>query len=357
MRVRKIPTDPFRDSFEERSLPNRQQKLSRVAASAAASHREEPKTTHTSPREQGQSLPKRRAVSSKIAAPQTIQPGSVRSIQTLGSFVQKNLIYILSVVIVVGVVALGIVIFAPVLSGEISDEMAEERYVSPYDWSRLSKSDGKLSYMVNGKEKSRLGIDVSENQHTIDWNAVAADDIDFAMIRLGYRGATAGDLYLDERYEENMEGARAVGIKRGVYFFSQATTPEEAREEADFVLRYLKGEKLDYPIAFDSEEKVIGISRARTQGLSVAEMTAIAEAFCDRIEQAGYNTIVYGNRNDISRYKRSSMEKRGVWWAEYGMPAPTGKIDFTMWQYTNTGKVDGIEGDVDMNIDLTNVLN
>ena len=239
---------------------------------------------------------------------------------------------------------------------DASEQNRAATYVSPYDWKNLVREDSRWAYVVDGQVKSRLGIDVSENQHEIDWDLVANDGIDFAMIRLGYRGTSEGDLYLDAHYWDNLDGARAAGIDCGLYFFSQAINEEEAREEAEFVLTYLNGTPLEYPIAFDSEEVALGIGEARTAGLSKEQMTAIAEAFCQRIEQDGYTAMVYGNASDISRYRRAAMERRLVWWAEYGSPMPLANIDIAFWQYSNEGQVDGISTYVDMNMDLRGAL-
>lgn len=275
---------------------------------------------------------------------------------TLRGFIMKNFIYILGVVVVACLVGLGIVVAAPFIAGDRDGALDGETYVSPYDWTQLRHEGDRFAYVVDGQIRSRFGIDVSENQHAIDWNAVAADGVEFAMIRLGYRGATAGDLYLDEQYWANMDGARNVGIDVGVYFFSQANTPEEAIEEAEYVLTYLNGIPLEYPVAFDSEERVLGISKSRTSGLDNAQMTAIAKAFCDRIAEAGYDTIVYGNAADLARYRRSYLENEKIWWAEYGIVAPTAKVDMTVWQYSNTGRVAGIQNEVDLNLDLSHAL-
>lgn len=266
--------------------------------------------------------------------------------------------YILGVCVVVAVVTIGILVAAPIfLNSEDGERLQESMYVTPYDWSLLQAEGSQLRYVENGEVKSRIGIDVSENQHWIDWESVAKDGIEFAMIRLGYRGATEGDMYVDEYFEANMAGAEAVGIDRGIYFFSQAKTPDEAIEEADFVLEHLGDRQLQYPIAYDSEERIIGVSESRTTGLEKAEMTAIADAFYQRIADAGYEVLIYGNAHDMSRYRRSSLDNKEVWWAEYGVAAPTNKLDIVLWQYTNVGHVAGIEGDVDMNLDLRAVFN
>ncbi len=274
--------------------------------------------------------------------------------QTLGEFIGNNIVYILSVLAVALIVLLlvfGVRAFSDLTSGQNPDE-----YVSPYDWSKIDNSTDHYAYVVNGEVKSRLGIDVSEYDHEIDWNAVANDGIEFAIIRLGYRGATEGDLYLDEYYEQNLSGAKAAGLDCGVYFFSQAITTEEAIEEADFVLANLNGASLEYPIAYDFES-VSGVGSTRTNGLSNEELTAIADAFCDRIEQGGYRTLVYGNSRDLRSYDVDATTGRGIWWAEYGVDSPSHWLDIVMWQYASDGHVQGMSTGVDMNLDLSNVLN
>ena len=275
------------------------------------------------------------------------------------AFLRRNIVYIACVVAVIAVFVVGLLVLRVVLPAVnvIGDHAAEEAgYVSPYDWTKLDRSDGRFRYVVDGQVKSRLGVDVSENQHDIDWGAVASDGIDFAMIRLGYRGATEGDLYLDGYYQRNLDGARAAGLGCGVYFFSQAVTVEEAVAEADFVLEHLNGTPLEYPIAFDSETVSLSHEVSRTADLSNDAMTAIAEAFCNRVKAAGYRPMIYGNRIDLSRYHYSSLEQNPIWWAEYGAVAPTNNIDIDLWQYANDGSVAGIPTSVDMNIDVSNAV-
>ena len=170
--------------------------------------------------------------------------------------------------------------------GSLTEEQKEAAYQSPYTWSNLDRSDGRYVYKQDGKVLSRLGIDVSENQGEIDWFQVARDGIDFAVIRVGYRGTSTGGIFLDDYFEENIDSAQYVGLDTGVYFFSQATTVAEAQEEADFVLEKLAGRQLQYPVVYDCEEVAAGAGKSRTGGLSRDEMTACAKAFCARVEQA-----------------------------------------------------------------------
>ena len=269
---------------------------------------------------------------------------------------QNNWKYILLVVaVVVVLIALiaGIRSCSSSSSEGNSAKQTQSSYQSPYTWSNLDRSGGLYTYTVDGQKLSRVGVDVSENQGDIDWEAVAASGVDYSYVRLGYRGTTEGDIYLDSNYFANMDGSISAGLDTGVYFFSQATTPDEAREEAEYVLTILNGLDMDLPIAFDSEENAAGAGSSRTSSLSDEEMTAVAQAFCQAIEDGGYKAIVYGNTSDLSRYDISTLEKYGVWYAEYGAPTPGLQADFLMWQYTNEGQVDGISTSVDINLDLT----
>ena len=277
--------------------------------------------------------------------------------KNLREFIRRNIVYIAACAAVVALVTVAIFVVhafqSPAEADVAEEESANAAYTSPYDWTKLDRSNGRFQYIVDDQVKSRLGIDVSESQHVIDWASVASDGIDFAMIRLGYRGSTEGGLYLDEQYWTNLDGARDAGLDCGVYFFSQAVNVEEAEEEADYVLERLNGAPLECPIGFDSEALAVGLESSRTEDLTNDEMAAIAEAFCNRVGEAGYRSIVYGNAFDLSRYSRTTLEQTPIWWAEYDTPVPSASIDFELWQYSHTGTVAGIETSVDMNIDLS----
>ena len=206
---------------------------------------------------------------------------------------------------------------------------------------------GRVTYEVDGR-RAKTGIDVSSHQKDIDWRAVAADGIDFAIIRLGRRGYTEGGLFPDGTFAQNLQGALDAGVEVGVYFFSQAVTPQEAEEEADFVLEALSGREQTFLVAYDWEN--IPGDDARTDGLSGAEMTRCAAAFCKRIKAGGFRPAVYFNRTQgYLRYDLRELEEYELWLAEYGT-APDFYYHFDLWQYSQSGKVDGIEGDVDLNL-------
>lgn len=234
----------------------------------------------------------------------------------------------------------------------LSPFSSQQKVPSPYDWSNLKTDEsGRLSYVQNGQTISRTGIDVSSHQQQINWSSVAQDGVSFVYIRLGYRGSSEGTLHVDDFFTQNLSGAKNAGIDIGVYFFSQAITEEDAREEARFVLKQLDGASLDYPIAFDMEPSPEGGGRA--DALTREEATAIANAFCDEIQKSGYRAIIYGNSYDLSKYNLSALTGR-IWLAQYD-GKPDGSISFVMWQYTPKGTVAGISGSVDLNLDLSDV--
>ncbi|MBE6852054.1 MAG: hypothetical protein E7505_01070 [Ruminococcus sp.] len=198
---------------------------------------------------------------------------------------------------------------------------------------------------------SKAGIDVSYAQKEIDWNKVKASGIDFAMVRLGFRGYESGKLNLDEFFEKNMNGAAAAGIGTGVYFFSQAISEKEAIEEADFVIEKLRDYDITYPVAFDWE--VISEADARTDNISQETLNSCALAFCRRIEEAGYKPIIYASlnllREHFQKYDVEIISDYDLWLAEY-KDFPEYPYDFRMWQYTDEGIIDGIDYETDLNI-------
>ena len=233
-------------------------------------------------------------------------------------------------------------------------DIYDEAIESPYDWDNLVWDErGRATYVVDGQVRSRTGIDVSEHNESIDWDAVASDGIEFVYIRAAWRGSTEGGLYEDERFEEYLEGARAAGLDVGLYVYSQATNEAEGREEAEFVLDLLDGRSLELPIAFDHETTAEGTGRADGSGRE--ELTAAARAFCDTVEAAGYNALVYGNAHDLARLDTLSFAREGYWFAEYS-DAPSVPLELYLWQYTYQGSVAGISTTVDLNIELVNAL-
>lgn len=212
----------------------------------------------------------------------------------------------------------------------------------------FGKSNG---YVTCKSEEYWLGVDVSVWQESINWEKVAAAGFKFAIIRVAYRGwSKAGELHLDPRAKENLDGAIAAGLKVGVYIYSQAINVQEAREEAQYVLDFLDGQALDMPIVFDWELPDEAISRARK--VKAKTMQACALAFCEEIIAAGYQPMVYFNQWQGShQYNLAELRAAGaeLWLAMYTR-AMTYTYKVQMWQYTPEGKVPGIKTKVDINI-------
>lgn len=224
----------------------------------------------------------------------------------------------------------------------------ERMPLNPYDKDAFSTDEkGRITYEKDGR-KARVGIDVSTHQEEVDWEAVAADGIEFVMLRLGLRGYTEGGLFQDDSFAQNLRGAQYAGLGVGVYFFSQATTVEEAEEEADYVLEVLDGRELTFPVAFDWEP--IPGDVARTDGVDGETMTKCAAAFCKRIEDAGYRPAVYFNQTQgYLHYDLRELTDYELWLAEYDI-TPDFYYHFDMWQYSESGHVDGIEVAVDLDL-------
>lgn len=199
-----------------------------------------------------------------------------------------------------------------------------------------------------------VGIDISEFQRDIDWYAVKAAGIDFAIIRVGYRGMTQGLLTEDSKFQENFQQAGSAAIKRGVYFFSQAVTAEEAEEEAEYVLEKLDGAKLEYPVVFDWEDPVpseeLPANTLRALDCSGDTVSKCAEAFCRRIKKDGYIPCVYFNKHQAYNfYNLELLKEFDFWYADYN-PLPALCYNFRVWQYSESGTVPGIETTVDLDL-------
>jgi len=208
--------------------------------------------------------------------------------------------------------------------------------------------EGEVQWVTNGEVASKKGIDVSKFQGKIDWRKVANDGVDFAYIRLGYRGYGSGKIVTDDAYEYNIENCNAAGIDAGVYFFTEAISEREAIEEADYVLENIRGHQVDLPIVIDVEESAS--SDSRTKKLTQEERTDIVLAFCNRIKEAGHEVMIYGNlKSMLIMMDMERLEGYDKWFAYYKYPLRF-PYKMRMWQYTSSGKVNGIKGDVDMNI-------
>ena len=215
-------------------------------------------------------------------------------------------------------------------------------------------TDEKTGYKHYTDEKNHVtakpGIDVSEFQgEEIDWKKVRDAGFEFVILRLGYRAyGESGALVLDAMYEENVKAALDAGLEVGVYFFSQAITDAEAEEEAQFVLDHIRPYNITGPVVYDTEE--IKWDTYRAENNTSEEYTKYCRIFCDAVEAAGYEPMIYCNMKWMA-FTLDMEELAGYdfWYADY-YDVPQCPYDYKIWQYSETGVVPGINGNVDLNL-------
>ena len=231
--------------------------------------------------------------------------------------------------------------------GTIWVDEAAELTEFPMDRTLFSVENGVARYDGEGYTLLR-GVDVSEYQGAIDWTAVRESGVEFALLRCGWRGYSGGSLNEDTYFLQNVEGASAVGIKVGAYFFSQAVSVAEAAEEAVFTAKLLEGLTLDLPVFYDWE--VIGTQPARTDDWDARTVTDGCLEFCDLMESAGYEAGVYSYIPHVySHYVLDDLAGLSVWMGDPGN-FPEFYYEHSIWQYSVTGSVPGIDGDVDLDV-------
>jgi GH25 family lysozyme M1 (1,4-beta-N-acetylmuramidase) len=212
----------------------------------------------------------------------------------------------------------------------------------------LIEDDLFLYYTEDGEVSSSVGIDVSRFQGAIDWTQVKSSGVDFAFVRVGYRGYGNGQLVLDDTFDYNVAEALKNDLSVGVYFFSQATTYEEGVEEAQFVLNNVKAYNINLPIVLDTEDAMD--EDARTAQLSPEERTRACLGFMETIRAAGYETMLYANLRWIAlNLDISMLHGYDIWFAQYASE-PRLPYNFKIWQYSQEGTVPGISQPVDLNI-------
>ncbi len=201
-------------------------------------------------------------------------------------------------------------------------------------------------YNWSNKNFALRGIDVSKYQGTIDWAKVAKDDVNFAFIRVGYRGYETGKNAMDERFKTNIEGALSNGIPVGVYFVTKAITPEEAKDEAEWIIRNIKPYNVTWPVVMDFEGAKDETDR--TYNLTLQARTEIVIAFCDTLKAAGYTPMLYGGVGTyMTKMNITKLEGYDRWFAQY-FNEPHFPYAMTIWQATDEGSINGIKGNVDI---------
>lgn len=217
-----------------------------------------------------------------------------------------------------------------------------------YNFRGLDFQNPVMTYHEEGEKKSYMGVDVSKYQGFVDYNKLKKAGVSFVMIRIGARGYGSGQLILDEYFADNIKGATDAGLSVGAYFFSQAITTEEALEEVALIVEALEGHTLTYPVAFDMES--IPGDNARIDNLTKIEKTDIASVFLNGIKEAGYKPIIYGKKEWLlTKIDLTKLTEYDVWLAQVET-TPDFPYEFDMWQYSTSGKIDGIAGKADLNI-------
>ena len=313
---------------QEPGMPNQDVPAVTEAAAAGEDSMSDADATAIAELMQSKEAEVEQAMKDRMKALVTGEDGS--PLKMLRSFFPENLIYSFE----------NEYVFAPVLEEVEKHSLLEENF--------QKTEEGLMQYVENGAVTSHKGIDVSKYQGTIDWSAVKEEGIEYAFILLGLRGYESAKIVLDEYYEANMKGANSAGVAAGVYFFTQAVTVEEAKEEADFVIEHLAGYDVSCPVVFDVER--ISGGKGRADQLTKEERTDITIAFCEAVKAAGYTPMIYGNVVCFTRLldmtKLNDYEKWYAFYDDY-MYMP---YNVSCWQYTEKGLVDGIPGNVDLNI-------
>lgn len=256
--------------------------------------------------------------------------------------------FIIFVVIVITLITMIKMVFFPSVYynynyNHLSDITSEN--LCPYDFNNLSLNP---LYYEDENYYSVLGVDVSSHQKDIDWKKVREQGIEFAYIRLGYRGYTNGKIALDSYFETNYKEAKEAGLKVGVYFFSQAIDEKEAMEEAFFVLEHLISKEIDLPIVYDLED--IDYDEGRIKDTSNKQRTDNAMAFMQKVYENNYEGMIYTNlywANEIFDLKQ--INHYDIWFAQYN-EYPNLNNPYKIWQFTDDGHLEGIDYPVDLNI-------
>lgn len=263
---------------------------------------------------------------------------------------QNRAIPLLAGLAVVCVLVAAVVLLESAMSGQepepaVTTAPTEETLPpNPYSAEDFVYVNGYLSCTAGDYS---LGIDVSEHQQRIDWPQVAQAGMEFAVVRIGYRGYTRGDIHADDYAEYNLKEAKAAGLQVGAYFYSQALNAQEAAEEAAFCVDFLKEHDLDLPLVFDWEYVS---ETARTGAMDTQTLTQCAKVFCQIVEEEGYEAVIYANPSLAgSLLRMNELQDYRFWLAMY-----TDAMDYPykadIWQYTDEGSVPGIEGNVDINL-------
>ncbi len=227
-------------------------------------------------------------------------------------------------------------------SGNVGDNPLTLVVVEEYEVSETPPLT--LTKMKEQKPGAKIGIDVSRWQEEIDWQAVKADGVEFAILRLGSQKKFDGEPTIDPYFEKNLIGAQAAGLEVGVYFYSLAQTVEEARAQAALVVETLRGQKIELPVVFDWEAWTYW----NDLDLSYYTVNQVAEEFLTTVKTSGYQGMLYGSKLPLKKvwWNRHNYP---VWLAHYVTETDYDGV-YQIWQFSATGEVEGVKGNVDLNV-------
>ena len=217
-----------------------------------------------------------------------------------------------------------------------------------YDFTSLVLQEPVMRYYENGAKASYMGVDISDEQGTVDFEALKKAGVDFVMIELAARGYSTGNITYDDTYYANLQNATAAGLDVGVIFSSQAATEAEAEEEAQIILDNIGDFAITYPIVFDME--LVTNDSSRIQNLTKAQLTAITSAFCKKIAAAGFTPMIYGNKYWLLRKIDLTLLSNYDIWLSQSEDVPDYPYQFAMWQYAQDGAIAGIDGVANLDI-------
>lgn len=216
----------------------------------------------------------------------------------------------------------------------------EDKKEKPEESEKLEIADIINDYKT---ENTKIGIDVSKWQEDVDWEQVKEEGIEFAIIRMGYQTEYDGEYVIDPYFENNIKGAKEVGLPVGIYFYSYAKSVNQAKEQAEWVKDNLKGYEIDLPVAFDWESW----TSFNTTGMSFNTINKAANTFLDILEEAGYKGMLYSSKNYLEKIWYPTEHE--TWLAQYNKRS-TYEGDYSIWQMSESGRVKGVKGDVDIDI-------
>ncbi len=227
---------------------------------------------------------------------------------------------------------------------EINENLPQNEYVK----SRFVYKDPIMSYYVNGKQESWSGVDISSKQGVVDFKKLKKAGCDYVMIKVGGRGYSSGEVVLDEKLKDYMNGAEKAGLDIGVYFFSQAVNEDEIEEEVETLLEAIKDYDIDYPVVFRMQE--IEGDMARVESLDIDSRTELASIFLEEVADAGYTPMLYGNKEWlVTKLDLEALSRYDVWLSQKA-DTPDYPYEFTMWQYETEGTISGVGEETGLNI-------